>query len=103
MTRRMWPAHAIGLALLFAGFAFGCAYYAAWFRLPFGSALHGSLVFPLFVGMTLFPVSFVAGAFCIVLFFAGYERRSRGFLVGGYALLAVYWAALAVFSANLDL
>ena len=100
MTRRMWPGHAIGLALCLAALVFSYRAYAD--RLPFESALHKSLVVPLYWGEALFPVTFVVGALCLVLFCGGYERRSRGILVGGYALLAGYWAALATMFADLD-
>lgn len=99
LTRRTWSAHAIGLALCLAAFAFGYTQLAG--RLPFGSALHESLIVPLFVGMVA-PTSFVVGMLCVVLFFVGWESSNRRLLVGGYALFAVYWAALAVFSATLD-
>ena len=100
MTRRMWPGHAIGLALCLAALVFSYAAYAV--RLPFESALHKSLSVPVYWGEAMFPVTIVVGWLCLVLFFGGYERRNRGILVGGYALLASYWAAIATMFADLD-
>src|SRR5262245_32719834 len=100
MTRRTWPAHATGLALCLAAFVAGYAQLAG--RLSFNSALHESLVVPLWGAAALSPVTFVVGALCVGLFRLGGAFRYRGLLVGGYALPAVYWVVLARMLANVE-